>query len=93
MIGANYDLARADCLASQRLNPNDLFTRINLGLVDLKQGKYADAIKNYDLVIAADPRRAFDEPDGAIGFLLPDCQRDKPAGKAAADNGDVTTDG
>ena len=58
IIGADLKRARRDCLRAQEVRPNDPFTYINLGLVELKEGDYAKSIQNYDAAIALDPRRA-----------------------------------
>ena len=58
VIAQDMTQARADCATAERLAPGDAAVRINLGLIELKQGQYAKAVTEYDAALAIDPQRA-----------------------------------
>lgn len=49
--------ARSTYEASLKVNPNDVLTRNNLGLVLMQQGQYRDALAQFNLAVAIDPNQ------------------------------------
>ncbi len=57
-MGQNLDAALVDCSEALKLQPDDPYTRDNLGLIYLKQKQYSKAIAEYDASLKLDPNRA-----------------------------------
>ena len=58
VAGQDLDGALADCTEALKLQPNDPYTRDNLGLIYLKRKQYERAIAEYDASLKIDPNRA-----------------------------------
>ena len=61
VTGQQLELALADCTKSIEIKPDrpdNVYTHDARGLVDLRLGKYQDALADYDLAVAGDSKQA-----------------------------------
>ena len=55
----DYDRARAELAIAQRTLPNDPFIFVVAGIMDRRQGRWAESTRNLERVIELDPRNSY----------------------------------